>query len=195
MTPNDRRYFESVQDVMSESVATISLQRLCGWLERYYHRKCIVLLDEYDTPMQEVFVHGYWKELTAFIRKFLNNTFKSNQALGRGIMTGITRVSKESVFSDLNNLNVITTTTDEYAASFGFTEEEVFAAMDEVELPGAEKAEVNQWYDDFRFGKVKDIYNPWSIINYLDKRKSASMEGGDGLLGQLTICRIPPIIQ
>jgi hypothetical protein len=85
----------------------------------------------------------------------------------RAIMTGITRVSKESIFSDLNNLEVITTTSNKYETAFGFTEKEVFTAMDEMEM--ANKDEVKRWYDGFVFGKVTDIYNPWSIINYLDK--------------------------
>ena len=90
--------------------------------------------------------------------------------MARGIMTGITRVSKESVFSDLNNLKVVTTTSDEYATAFGFTEEEVFAALDECGF-GQEKEEVKRWYDGFVFGEHKDIYNPWSILNFLDTGK------------------------
>ena len=93
-------------------------------------RKVIILLDEYDTPMQEAYVDGYWDELVAFTRSLFNSTFKTNPYLERGIMTGITRVSKESIFSDLNNLKVVTTTSDEYATAFGFTENEVSAALE-----------------------------------------------------------------
>ena len=86
----------------------------------------IVILDEYDTPMQEAYVNGYWNEIAALTRSLFNSTFKTNSYIERGIMTGITRVSKESIFSDLNNLKVVTTTSMEYATSFGFTEKEVF---------------------------------------------------------------------
>ena len=130
----------------------------------------IILLDEYDTPMQEAFVDGYWDELVSFTRSLFNSTFKTNPALERGIMTGITRVSKESIFSDLNNLKVVTTTSDEYATTFGFTEPEVFEALEKCGL-GGEKKEVKRWYDGFIFGTHKDIYNPWSILNYLDSQQ------------------------
>ena len=130
----------------------------------------IILLDEYDTPMQEAYVNGYWEELVDFTRSLFNATFKTNPYLERAIMTGITRVSKESIFSDLNHLEVVTTTSGKYADSFGFMEEEVFAALDEFGLT-EKKEEVKEWYDGFCFGDHRDIYNPWSILNYLDKGK------------------------
>ena len=167
----DKTFFNKVlQADMKDSVATSALHQLSYFLYRYYEKKVIILLDEYDTPMQEAYVSGYWEELTAFTRSMFNSTFKTNPYLARGIMTGITRVSKESIFSDLNNLKVITTTSDEYADSFGFTEEEVFAALDECGL-GEEKRGVKNWYDGFVFGEHRDIYNPWSIINFLDTGK------------------------
>ena len=187
-TETDRKAFQKVTEDMNDSAAALSLNTLCAWLERYYGKKCIVLLDEYDTPMQEAYIHGYWNELTNYIRALFNNTFKTNPHMERGIMTGITRISKESIFSDLNNLNVITTTSDEYATAFGFTEEEVFAAMDEMELPDDAKADVKRWYDGFTFGEISDIYNPWSIINYLDKGKLDSYwsnTSGNGLVSYL----------
>ena len=149
--------------------ATLSLYQLSDFLYRYYGKKVIILLDEYDTPMQEAFVDGYWDELVSFTRSLFNSTFKTNPALERGIMTGITRVSKESIFSDLNNLKVVTTTSDEYATAFGFTEDEVFAALEQCGLE-KEKQKVKKWYDGFIFGTHKDIYNPWSILNYLDSQ-------------------------
>lgn len=124
-------------------------------------------MDEYDTPMQEAYVDGYWDELVAFTRNLFHSTFKTNPWLERGIMTGITRVSKESIFSDLSNLKVVTTTSDEYATSFGFTEVEVFAALAECNL-SEEKEGVKRWYDGFTFGNHRDIYNPWSILNFID---------------------------
>ena len=165
----DAAYFRRVSENMDDSDATLALYQLSDYLYRFYGKKVIILLDEYDTPMQEAYVNGFWDELVGFTRSMLNATFKTNPWLERGIMTGITRVSKESVFSDLNNLEVVTTTSDKYAASFGFTEEEVFAALDEYGL-SAEKEQVKYWYDGFTFGKYKGIYNPWSILNFLDKR-------------------------
>ncbi len=162
-------YFDSVSADMDETTATLAIYRISDFLSRRYGKKVIILLDEYDTPMQEAYVEGYWDEFSAFIRSLFHAAFKTNPWLERGIMTGITRVSKESVFSDLNNLKVITTTSDEYADVFGFTEQEVFAAMDEFGLK--EKEKVKWWYDGFTFGSRSGIYNPWSILNYLDSGK------------------------
>lgn len=163
----DLDFFDQIGPGMSKTTAARAINKLSEYLCRYYGKKVIILLDEYDTPMQEAYVNGYWKELVSFTRNLFNSTFKTNLYLERAIMTGITRVSKESMFSDLNNLNVITTTSQKYAAAFGFTTEEVFAAMDEMGLP--DKEGVKEWYDGFTFGKYRDIYNPWSVINYLDK--------------------------
>lgn len=170
MTAADREFFDSVRSDMSEVVAAMAIYKLCDFLYRYYGKKAIILLDEYDTPMQEAYVDGYWEELTGFTRNIFNSAFKTNPWLERAIMTGITRVSKESIFSDLNNLKVITATSDKYAASFGFTEEEVFAALEECGF-SEEKERVKRWYDGFVFGKHRDIYNPWSILNFLDTGK------------------------
>ena len=155
---------------MTDSEAAYSLKNLSEFLYRYYGKKVIILLDEYDTPLQEAWVSGYWKEMVEFIRGLFNSTFKTNRYLERAVMTGITRVSKESIFSDLNNLEVVTTTSEKYEDSFGFTEEEVWAALQECGLYENRMA-VKDWYDGFTFGKRKDIYNPWSIINYLDKKR------------------------
>lgn len=115
-------------------------------------------------------MHGYWNEFINFIRGLFNSALKTNPYLERAVMTGITRVSKESVFSDLNNLKVITITSEEYADCLGFTEEEVFAALKQTGLED-KKTDVKEWYDGFIFGSLHDIYNPWSITNYLDTRK------------------------
>ena len=165
----EKAYFNRMKSDMSEADAAMALYQLSDFLYRYYGNKVIILLDEYDTPMQEAYVEGYWKELTDFTRSIFNAAFKTNPYLERAIMTGITRISKESIFSDLNNLEVVTTTSDKYATTFGFTEEEVFSAMDEFGLQ--EKEKVKFWYDGFVFGEHKDIYNPWSILNYMDKGK------------------------
>lgn len=158
---------------MTEEEAGTALNMLSGYLYRYYKKRVIIILDEYDTPMQEAYVNGYWDELVSFTRNLFNSTFKTNPYLARGLMTGITRVSRESIFSDLNNPEVVTTTSEKYAASFGFTEEEVFAAMDEYGYADR-KEEIKHWYDGFIFGSHRDIYNPWSILNFLDKGKIAA---------------------
>ena len=166
----EKQYFNRINMDMGEVDATSALHNLSHYLYKYYNKKVIILLDEYDTPMQEAYVNGFWDDLVAFTRSMFNSTFKTNPYLERAVMTGITRVSKESIFSDLNNLEVVTTTSDKYATSFGFTEEEVFAALDECGL-GTEKEKVKEWYDGFIFGQHSDIYNPWSILNFLDKGK------------------------
>ena len=171
LTDADRAYFERILAVeISNSDATAALYQLSDYLYRYYGKKVIILLDEYDTPMQEAYVNGYWDELVSFTRNLFNSTFKTNPYLARGLMTGITRVSRESIFSDLNNPEAVTTTSKKYAASFGFTEEEVFAAMDEYGYADR-KEEIKHWYDGFIFGSHRDIYNPWSIINFLKTGK------------------------
>lgn len=187
MTEADRKFFDSVRVDMPETIATIALYKLCDYLYRYYGKKVIILLDEYDTPMQEAWICGFWEELTAFCRSMFNAAFKTNPWLERGLMTGITRISKESIFSDLNNLKIITTTSDEYADSFGFTEKEVFAALEECGLE-QEKEAVKWWYDGFTFGTHKDIYNPWSILNFLDTGKYApywANTSSNSLVGKL----------
>lgn len=179
LTDAERNLFRQLDDYskntnvnkdISNEIIYRSVKDLAAILYRKFEKKVIILLDEYDTPMQEAYVNGFWNDMVGFIRSFFNSTLKTNPYLDRAIMTGITRVSKESIFSDLNNLNVITTTNDEYNTSFGFTESEVFAALDEAGLP-EKKDDVKLWYDGFTFGKHKDIYNPWSITNYLDKKE------------------------
>jgi uncharacterized protein YfbU (UPF0304 family) len=186
LTIKDKEYFERLSIDMREIDATMALHQLSNYLYRYYKKKVIILLDEYDTPMQEAYVNGYWDEIVGFTRSLFNSTFKTNPYLERAIMTGITRVSKESIFSDLNNLKVVTTTSNEYATSFGFTEKEVFLALDEYGMQ--EKEKVKQWYDGFVFGEVRDIYNPWSIINLLDTNIFSTYwanTSANGLVGKL----------
>lgn len=155
---------------MSDVDCAVSINILCEYLYRYYGRKVIVLLDEYDTPMQEAYIGGYCAEFTSFMRSLFNSTFKTNQYLERALMTGITRVSKESIFYDLNNLRVITTSSEKYADFFGFTQTEVFEALDEYGISG-QRDIVKKWYDGFNFGSKKGIYNPWSIINFLKEKQ------------------------
>ena len=166
LSENEKQYINDINKKMSDGTAVNSLKYLSNIFEKHIGKKVIILLDEYDTPLIEAYTHGYWQEMTEFMRGLFNATFKSNPSLYRGVMTGITRISKESMFSDLNNLRVVTTTSSLYSTSFGFTEDEVFAALDTYGY-GDQKEEVKRWYDGFTFGKVKDIYNPWSIINFL----------------------------
>lgn len=166
LTEEEVTYFKGISTNMDEINATMALHKMSDFLSRYYKKKVIILLDEYDTPMQEAYVEGYWEELVSFTRSLFNASFKTNPFLERALMTGITRVSRESVFSDLNNLVVITTTSRAYADYFGFTEEEVFNALREYGLED-KRQEVKNWYDGFTFGEIRDIYNPWSILNYL----------------------------
>ncbi|MCX4366298.1 MAG: AAA family ATPase [Bacilli bacterium] len=170
--PEDKKFFRMLSIDMDDYTASMSLKMISKFLSLYYQKKVIILLDEYDTPMQEAFINGYWNELVTFTRGIFNSTFKTNPYLERSILTGITRISKESIFSDLNNLVVITTTSEPYADCFGFTEDEVFAALEEYHLSDKKK-EVQAWYDGFSFGSIKNIYNPWSITNYLKFRKFA----------------------
>ena len=170
LSEEEKREYREISVEMSDARLATSINVLCEYMSRYYGKNVIVLLDEYDTPMQEAYVQGYWDEFTSLIRSLFNAAFKTNPYLERAIMTGITRVSKESIFSDLNNLRVVTTTSDMYADCFGFTEEEVFSALDDYGM-GDRKEEVKKWYDGFTFGEKRDIYNPWSITNYLEERK------------------------
>lgn len=164
----DRSYYNKMICDMSDDMAHTSINSLCAYMERYYGKKAIVLLDEYDTPMQEAWLAGSWDEAVDFFRSFFNAAFKTNSYIYRGIITGITRISKESIFSDLNNLEVVTTTSEEYQTCFGFTEEEVFLALDETGF-GDEKQNVKKWYDGFTFGRCSEIYNPWSIASFIRK--------------------------
>ena len=219
LTQNEKKQFVSVSGEMDDVTAQTSVKNLCNYLSRYYQKKVIVLLDEYDTPMQEAYLGGYWDQFTQFIRSMFNSTFKTNPYLERAIMTGITLIKVDapsslgskiprqvnevgfptrlentspssqcqSIFSDLNNLRVVTTTCDEYATSFGFTEQEVFVALDQFEL-GEMKQDVKPWYDGFTFGKYTDIYNPWSITYFLKEKKLASYwasSSSNGLVNSL----------
>ncbi len=187
LTRRDMQYFDRVSDDMAETDAVIALQKLCDFMQRYYKKKVVILLDEYDTPMQEAYVNGFWDEMVSFMRNLFNSTFKTNPYLDRAVMTGITRISKESIFSDLNNLEVVTTTLGKYADAFGFTQEEVSGALSEFGMLEKE-AEVKEWYDGFTFGEKTDIYNPWSIINYLDKKRLSAYwanTSSNSLVGKL----------
>ncbi len=184
--PTSHQIADFTTKSLSDSEAASALRVLCQALHQHYGVKPIILLDEYDTPLQDAWTAGYWDDLVAFLKKLMNFTFKSNASLHRAIITGVTRVSKESIFSDLNNPLVVTTTTSLFQNSFGFTEQEVFDALDEYGIKDRE--EVKRWYDGFSFGDAKDIYNPWSITNLLQFKKFAcywANTSSNELVGQL----------
>ena len=183
----EKEFFDAVSRDMDNDIAALSLKNMSNLLARYYGQNVIILLDEYDTPMQEAYVNGYWDEIVSFMRNLFNSTFKTNPFLDKAIMTGITRVSKESIFSDLNNLEVVTTTSEKYSDVFGFSQEEVSDALAEFGVADMEP-DVREWYDGFTFGNRTDIYNPWSILNFLDKKKFSTYwanTSSNSLVGKL----------
>lgn len=167
LNDNERNYYKSIKYGMDEQIAAGAIHQMAGFMQRYYDQKVIILLDEYDTPMQEAWLSGYWKEAVRFFSSFFNATFKTNPHLERGLITGITRIARESIFTGMNNLEVITTTSNKYATCFGFTEGEVFAALDQAGI-GDDKQRVKKWYNGFTFGRCTDIYNPWSIVSFIN---------------------------
>ena len=198
LSANEKEYYENIKTGIEDCVVSGTIHSMANFMQRYYGKDVIILLDEYDTPMQEAWLSGYWDEAVSFLRGLFNSTFKTNPYIHRGLITGITRISKESTFSDLNNLDVITTTSDEYATAFGFTEEEVFQALDDAGL-GSEKQGVKKWYDGFTFGEHTDIYNPWSIASFIGKKGKYnpywSNTSGNGLTNSLIQKGAPSIKQ
>ncbi len=188
LNEKERKYYQDIEPGMNSEIAADAIQSMAGFMQRHYKQKVIIILDEYDTPMQDAWICGYWEEAVRFFSGLFNSTFKTNDYLERGLITGITRIAKESIFTGMNNLDVITTTSNEYATSFGFTEEEVFAALDGAGL-GDQKQKVKRWYDGFTFGSHTDIYNPWSIVSFIKKNGRYdtywSNTSGNGLVNQL----------
>ena len=169
LSEQERKYYESIGVGMDGKAAAGAIHAMAEFMQRYYGKKVIILLDEYDTPMQEAWLWGYWDEAVTLFSSLFNATFKTNDVLERGLITGITRIAKESIFTGMNNLEVVTTTSNKYAVSFGFTEKEVFAALEAAGL-GGQKQKVKRWYDGFTFGRCTDIYNPWSIVSFVNKK-------------------------
>lgn len=198
LNENEKEYYKNIKIGMPGDIAVGAVHQMTCFLQRYYKENVIIILDEYDTPMQEAWLSGYWNKAVSFFSSFFNATFKTNPYLERGIITGITRIAKESIFTGMNNLDVITTTSDEYATAFGFTEKEVFDALDDMEL-GSEKEEVKKWYDGFTFGSHTDIYNPWSISSFIKKNGKYENYWADtssnGLVNSLMRTGVPGIKQ
>ncbi len=188
LNKKEQKYYQEIELRMDSELAAGAIRSMAGFMQRYYGKKVIIILDEYDTPMQDAWVSGYWEETVKFFSSLFNSTFKTNEYLERGLITGITRVAKESIFTGMNHLNVITTTSDKYMTAFGFTEKEVFMALDNAGL-GEQKQKVKRWYDGFIFGTCADIYNPWSIVSFLNEKGKYdtywSNTSGNGLVNQL----------
>ncbi|MCD7956605.1 MAG: ATP-binding protein [Lachnospiraceae bacterium] len=180
-------FLEITAQKASDEECMNSVRFLSRCMYKHYGETALILIDEYDTPMLEAFTEKYWELAIKYIRRMFHAAFKDNPYLRRGLMTGITRITQESIFSDLNNLAVVTTTTEQYEDSFGFTENEVFDALDTYGFSECRES-VKRWYDGFQFGRQEGIYNPWSILNFL---KSGRLEpywmntSGNALVGNL----------
>jgi len=198
LNTNEKEYYKKIKTGMPSDIAVGAVHQMACFMQRYYNENVIILLDEYDTPMQEAWLSGYWNKAVSFFSSFFNATFKTNPYLERGMITGITRIAKESIFTGMNNLKVVTTTSDKYATAFGFTEKEVFDALDDMEL-GSEKEEVKKWYDGFTFGNQTDIYNPWSISSFIENNGRYENYWADtssnGLVNSLMQTGVPGIKQ
>lgn len=173
MTVFEQNEYESlVQGLMTKNDGILdniidALSFLMERLEKYYHKKVMVFIDEYDTPFIEAHVGGYYEELRGGLSSLLHNALKTSTSLHYAIMTGIQRVAKENIFSDLNNLVVCTVKDPEYSQYFGFTEEETKQTLEYYDL--SLNDEVKSMYDGYHFGE-HDIYNPWSILNYASRK-------------------------
>lgn len=173
LTENDKSRYRAMIDLcngqytMSEEVLVYSLQTLCRLLMAHYRQKVILLIDEYDVPLDKAFQHGYYKEMVALIRGLFGQALKTNDSLQFAVLTGCLRVSKESIFTGLNNFKVLSITDARFDEQFGFTENEVRNLLNayglEEHLP-----ETKHWYDGYRFGDA-DIYCPWDVINHTDR--------------------------
>ena len=169
-SPNLQQYDKEIYQSISMEKAPekdwrTAILSLSVMLEKHHGIKPVILIDEYDVPIQAGFDSGFYQEIISFMRNFLSSIFKDNQSLFMGIITGVSRVSKESIFSGLNNIKVSTIFDDRFAEYFGFTEDEVKAMLEFYGVP-EKYAEVKHWYDGYIFGK-KEMYNPWSLINYM----------------------------
>ena len=147
-----------------------SIRELSKYLYRYYEKPVILLIDEYDVPLQNAYVEGYYEEAVKFFKIFYGTTFKDNPYLQKTVLTGVSRVAKESIFSGANNFRVFTVLDDEFSDDFGITEEEMDKVIEDFNIQD-QKEEIKNWYDGYTIGHTNGIYNPWSVINYLADRK------------------------
>ncbi len=164
----EKAYYRKVLDAKANEVELSgSLQKLSKMLTKHYGKSPIIIIDEYDTPIQEGYSKEFYEEIIGFMRNFFSGAFKDNKYLSYGFLTGILRIAQESIFSGLNNLTVSTVMDDEYDSFFGFTETEIHQMLEYYDVTDKEE-ELKNWYDGYCFGN-KEIYNPWSVINYLSK--------------------------
>ena len=154
---------------MSDDVLYGSLQTLSELLYKYFNQKTVILIDEYDVPLDKAFQHGYYREMVALIRALFGRALKTNEALAFAVLTGCLRVSKESIFTGLNNFKILSITDSRFDEQFGFTDEEVQKILTDYHLE-ARFSETKEWYDGYRFGNV-DVYCPWDVINHIDRIK------------------------
>ena len=172
LNQRDLKIFDEAWLETLESNNSNAIKELSEYVSKYYQKKVIILIDEYDTPIVSAYENGYYEEAIAFFRNFYSSALKDNEYLQLGVMTGILRVAKEGIFSGLNNLSVYTVLDEKYSSSFGLTQEEVEQALEYYDLKDNFQ-EVKEWYDGYLFGNT-EIYNPWSIIHYLSKEKIAA---------------------
>ena len=171
ITGQDRVDFENIINRSAElSLYKNALKTLTQVLYNHTKQKVVVLIDEYDTPIHEAYERGYYNNIVDFLRAFLGTGLKDNPCIERSVITGILRISKESIFSDLNNFAVFTTLNDKYSDKFGMTEKEVWDALDYFGLESYKEG-VKDWYNGYVFGNMDGIYNPWSVLNFLDSYK------------------------
>ncbi len=174
LTPRELFLYERIlAEDEDKTLIEQSLRLLTEWLCRYYKQAAILLLDEYDTPAHSAYVGNYYDTLIDFIRNWLSAGLKDNPYLERGVLTGILRIAKESVFSGLNNISTFTFFSEVFQERFGLLEGEVTALLEEHELSD-KLTEMRQWYDGYRIGSCADVYNPWSVLNCIATRGSLS---------------------
>ena len=147
-----------------------SIRELSKYLYRYYEKPVMLLIDEYDVPLQNAYVEGYYEEAVKFFKIFYGTTFKDNPYLEKTVLTGVSRVAKESIFSGANNFDVYTVLDDEFSDDFGITEEEMDKVIKDFNIQD-KKEDIKEWYDGYTIGHTEGIYNPWSILNYLKNKK------------------------
>ena len=147
-----------------------SVKLLSKLLCNYYNKPVMLFIDEYDVPIQTAYVENYYEQAIKFLKAFYGNTFKDNPYIEKTILTGVSRVAKESIFSGANNFDVYTVLNDEFADDFGITSEEIDKVLKDFNVE-EEKNEIQRWYDGYRIGNVEGIYNPWSLLNYLAKKE------------------------
>ena len=171
MAPGEKNLFNKILSAEANEVELINCVKILSKiLSNYYNKPVILFLDEYDVPLQAAYVYGYYDKAVNFFKMFYGITFKDNQYLQKTVLTGVSRVAKESIFSGANNFKVFTVLDDEFSDDFGITEKEMDKIIEDFEVQD-EKEEIKKWYDGYIIGHTEGIYNPWSILNYLKNKE------------------------